>query len=86
MLVALGKVIDVQFRVWDRGRWCVRCDEPFPEGTAMCPRCGGNLESAARHRADERERARRAQRRALATGAGTLVALLGALLAWLLIG
>ncbi|MCU1282551.1 MAG: hypothetical protein JWM53_6097, partial [bacterium] len=24
----MGKVIDVEFGVSDRGRWCVRCDEP----------------------------------------------------------
>jgi predicted amidophosphoribosyltransferase len=82
----LGKVIDVQFRPHDRGRWCVRCDEPFPEGTALCPRCGGELSSAAQHRDDVRNRARKAARRAVATGAAGVVMLLSALLAWLLAG
>ena len=81
----LGKVIDVEFRVGERGRWCVRCDEPFPEGTAMCPRCGGDLASAARHRADTAARARRQARRYVATGVGLVVLILAAI-AWLLFG
>ncbi|HEY2745898.1 MAG TPA: hypothetical protein VGL86_14780 [Polyangia bacterium] len=81
----MGKVIDVEFRVNDRGRWCVRCDEPFPEGTAMCPRCGGDLSSAARHRAEMAARARKQARRWVATGAG-LTLLVVAALAWLLFG
>ena len=74
-MIALGKVIDVEFRPTDRGRWCVRCDEPFPEGTALCPRCGGELASAARHRAAMQAAARRATRRILAAAAGVLVVL-----------
>ena len=81
----LGKVIDVEFRVNDRGRWCVRCDEPFPEGTAMCPRCGGELASAARHRAEMQARARKKARRYVATGTG-LALLIAAAIAWLLFG
>ncbi|HEY1587822.1 MAG TPA: hypothetical protein VGH63_19115, partial [Polyangia bacterium] len=81
----LGKVIDVEFRVNDRGRWCVRCDEPFPEGTAMCPRCGGELASAARHRAEMQARARKKARRYVATGAG-LALFVAAAVAWLLFG
>jgi predicted amidophosphoribosyltransferase len=81
----LGKIIDVQFRPHERGRWCLDCDEPFPEGTALCPRCGGELHSAARHRDEARERARREARRAVATGAAGVVLLVGALLAWLLL-
>ena len=81
----LGKVIDVEFRVGDRGRWCVRCDEPFPEGTAMCPRCGGDLASAARHRADTAARARKQARRWVATGVGLVLFVLAAI-AWLLFG
>jgi hypothetical protein len=81
----LGKVIDVEFRVNDRGRWCVRCDEPFPENTAMCPRCGGDLSSAARHRAETAARARKQVRKWVATGAG-LTLLAAAALAWLLFG
>jgi hypothetical protein len=81
----LGKVIDVEFRVNDRGRWCVRCDEPYPEGTAMCPRCGGDLSSAARHRAEMAARARKQARRWVATGAG-LTLLVAAALAWLVFG
>jgi hypothetical protein len=81
----LGKVIDVEFRVNDRGRWCVRCDEPFPEGTAMCPRCGGELASAARHRAEMQTKARKKARRYVATGAG-LALLVAAAIAWLLFG
>ena len=81
----MGKVIDVEFRVNDRGRWCVRCDEPFPEGTAMCPRCGGELVSAARHRAEMQAGARKKARRYVATGAGLALLILGAV-AWLLFG
>jgi hypothetical protein len=81
----LGKVIDVEFRVGDRGRWCVRCDEPFPEGTAMCPRCGGELASAARHRAETAARARKQARRWVATGVGLVLFVLAAI-AWLLFG
>lgn len=81
----LGKVIDVEFRVGDRGRWCVRCDEPFPEGTAMCPRCGGELASAARHRAEVVARARKQARRWVATGLGLVLFVLAAI-AWLLFG
>jgi hypothetical protein len=81
----LGKVIDVEFRLNDRGRWCVRCDEPFPEGTAMCPRCGGELSSAARHREHEQTQARRRARRYVATGAGLALVIVAAL-AWLLFG
>ncbi len=83
-ILDVGKVIDVEFRS-DRGRWCVRCDEPFPDGTAMCPRCGGDLASAARHRAEMQARARRRARRYVATGAGLVLAILAAL-AWLLFG
>jgi hypothetical protein len=81
----LGKVIDVEFGVNERGRWCVRCDEPFPEGTAMCPRCGGELVSAARHRAEMQAGARKKARRYVATGAGLALLILGAV-AWLLFG
>lgn len=81
----MGKVIDVEFRATDRGRWCVRCDEPFPEGTAMCPRCGGELVSASRHRADMQAGARRRARRYVAGGAGLVLAILAAI-AWLLFG
>lgn len=81
----MGKVIDVEFRVGDRGRWCVRCDEPFPEGTAMCPRCGGELASAARHRAETAARARKQARRWVATGVGLVLFVLAAI-AWLLFG
>ena len=81
----MGKVIDVEFRANDRGRWCVRCDEPFPEGTAMCPRCGGELLSAARHREAEQWRARRKARRYVATGAG-LALLIVAAVAWIVFG
>jgi hypothetical protein len=81
----LGKVIDVEFGLSDRGRWCVRCDEPFPEGTAMCPRCGGELVSAARHRAEMQAGARKKARRYVATGAG-LALLVAAAIAWLLFG
>ena len=81
----MGKVIDVEFRVTDRGRWCVRCDEPFPDGTAMCPRCGGELPSAARHRSEMAARARKKARRYVATGAGLTVLILAAL-AWLFFG
>ncbi|MCU1282282.1 MAG: hypothetical protein JWM53_5828 [bacterium] len=81
----MGKVIDVEFGVSDRGRWCVRCDEPFPEGTAMCPRCGGDLVPAARHRMEMQSRARKKARRYVATGAG-LALLIVAALAWLLFG
>jgi hypothetical protein len=71
--------------VSERGRWCVRCDEPFPEGTAMCPRCGGDLASAARHRMETQDRARKKARRYVATGAG-LALLVAAAVAWLLFG
>jgi hypothetical protein len=81
----LGKVIDVEFGVSDRGRWCVRCDEPFPEGTAMCPRCGGELASAARHRMEMQSRARKKARRYVATGAGLALFIVAAV-AWLLFG
>ncbi len=81
----MGKVIDVEFRVSDRGRWCVRCDEPFPEGTAMCPRCGGDLSSAARHRAETAARARKQARRWVASGLGLVLFILAAV-AWLLFG
>jgi hypothetical protein len=81
----LGKVIDVEFGVSDRGRWCVRCDEPFPENTAMCPRCGGDFASAARHRMEMQTRARNKARRYVATGAG-LALLIVAAVAWLLFG
>lgn len=81
----LGKVIDVEFGVSDRGRWCVRCDEPFPPGTAMCPRCGGELASAAHHRAETRARAQRSARRYVAGGVG-LALLVAAAIAWLLFG
>jgi predicted amidophosphoribosyltransferase len=78
----LGKVIDVEFRPGDRGRWCVHCDEPFPEGTALCPRCGGELSSAARHRAEAQEAARSRVRRMTAAGVG-VAAMIGALVIWL---
>jgi hypothetical protein len=81
----LGKVIDVEFRASDRGRWCVRCDEPFPERTAMCPRCGGELVSASRHRAEMQAGARRRARRYVATGAGLVLAIVAAFL-YLLFG
>jgi predicted amidophosphoribosyltransferase len=79
----LGKVIDVQFRPHERGRWCLRCDEPFPEGTALCPRCGGELASAARHREEARAQARRAARLAVAKGTAGVLFLVAAVLAWL---
>ena len=79
----LGKVIDVQFRPHERGRWCLRCDEPFPEGTALCPRCGGDLASAARNRDELRDQARRAQRRAVTRGAAGVLFFVGAVMAWL---
>jgi hypothetical protein len=82
----VGKVIDVQFRPHERGRWCLRCDEPFPEGTAMCPRCGGDLASAARHRDEARLRARRAARRVVAKGAAGVLFVIAALVAWLFLG
>jgi predicted amidophosphoribosyltransferase len=81
-LTVLGKVIDVEFRPGDRGRWCVHCDEPFPEGTALCPRCGGELSSAARHRAETRAAARTRMRRVAAAGVG-VAAMIGALVIWL---
>jgi predicted amidophosphoribosyltransferase len=81
----VGKVIDVQFRPHDRGRWCLRCDEPFPEGTALCPRCGGELASAARHRDEARAQARRAARNALLRGTAGMLLLVGAVVAWLLL-
>jgi hypothetical protein len=81
----LGKVIDVEFHRINRGRWCVHCDEPFPEGTALCPRCGGDLTSATQHRDEVRAQARRAARRVVATGAG-LVLLLVAIVVWLIVG
>ncbi len=79
---SLGKVIDVEFRPSDRGRWCVQCDEPFPEGTALCPRCGGALESASRHRATMQAQARRAVRRVLAGGFGLVLLVIAALVGW----
>ena len=51
----------------------------------MCPRCGGELSSAARHRAETAARARRKVRRWVATGAGLTLAIVAAL-AWLLFG
>jgi hypothetical protein len=81
----LGKVIDVEFPLTDRGRWCVRCDEPFPEGTALCPRCGGDLASASEHRDRMQAEARKAARRIVAAGAGLLL-LFAALVTWLLVG
>ncbi|MGZ3428032.1 MAG: hypothetical protein ACXVCV_15360, partial [Polyangia bacterium] len=81
----MGKVIDVEFGVSDRGRWCVRCDEPFPSGTAMCPRCGGELASAARHRMEMQTRARKKARRYVFTGAALALVILAAV-AWLLFG
>lgn len=51
----------------------------------MCPRCGGELSSAARHRAEMQTRARKKARRYVATGVG-LVALVLAAIGWLLFG
>jgi predicted amidophosphoribosyltransferase len=84
-LTSLGKVIDVEFRPGDRGRWCVRCDEPFPEGTALCPRCGGELSSAARHRAEARAAARHRVQRAAAAGGISVAAMIAALVIWLVL-
>jgi hypothetical protein len=81
----LGKVIDVDFPQFGTGRWCLACDEPFPDGTAMCPRCGGALSSAVRHRAEMQTQARRAARRVVAAGGGLLLLLI-ALVAWLILG
>jgi predicted amidophosphoribosyltransferase len=78
----LGKVIDVEFRSHGRGRWCTRCDEPFPDGTAMCPRCGGPLDSAAHHRARMEVASRRTAQRWAASAIGFALLLL-ALAVWL---
>ncbi len=51
----------------------------------MCPRCGGPLESAARHRAEMQSRARNKARRYVATGATLALAIVAAI-AWLLFG
>lgn len=51
----------------------------------MCPRCGGELASAAAHRAEMVARARKKARRVVATGAG-LALLVVAAVAWLLFG
>lgn len=51
----------------------------------MCPRCGGELVSAARHRAEMQAGARKKARRYVATGAGLVFLILGAI-AWLLFG
>ena len=51
----------------------------------MCPRCGGELASAARHRAEMAARARKQARRYVATGAGLVLFVLAAV-AWLLFG
>ena len=51
----------------------------------MCPRCGGELASAARHRAEMRAVARRQARRYVAGGAGIVLLVLAAI-AWLLFG
>lgn len=51
----------------------------------MCPRCGGDLSSAARHRAEMQARARRTARRVVATGAGLVLAIV-ALAVWLVVG
>ncbi|MDB4967948.1 MAG: hypothetical protein JWN44_3637 [Myxococcales bacterium] len=51
----------------------------------MCPRCGGDLSSASRHRAEMQDRARRTARRVVATGAGVVLAIV-ALAVWLVIG
>lgn len=63
----------------------MRCDEPFPEGTALCPRCGGELTSAAEHRDQMQAQARRAARRVVAGGVG-IVLLLVAMALWLIFG
>lgn len=85
MIFPLGKVIDVEFPLTDRGRWCVGCDEPFPEGTALCPRCGGELTSAVDHRDRMQAEARQAARRIVAAAAGLLL-LVAALITWLIVG
>lgn len=51
----------------------------------MCPRCGGDLMSASRHRAEAQAGARRRARRWVATGASLVLAILAAVL-WLLFG
>lgn len=51
----------------------------------MCPRCGGELASAARHRAETAARARKQARRWVATGVGLVIFVLAAI-AWLLFG
>ena len=51
----------------------------------MCPRCGGELASAARHRAEMAARARKQARRYVATGAGLVLFVLAAI-AWLVFG
>jgi hypothetical protein len=78
----VGEIIDVEFGAGRRERWCRRCDEPFPEGTALCPRCGGDLVLAARHRAEVEAAARRTVRALMLTVVG-VVALVGALVLWL---
>jgi hypothetical protein len=80
----VGKIIDVEFGAGHRERWCRRCDEPFPEGTALCPRCGGDLVLAARHRAEVESATRRAARAFTVTVLGG-VALFGALVLWLIL-
>ena len=51
----------------------------------MCPRCGGELASAARHRAEMQALARKHARRYVASGVGLVVLILAAV-AWLLFG
>jgi hypothetical protein len=78
----LAKIIDVEFG--DGGAWCRTCDEPYPEGTALCPRCGGELIRAARHRAEVQARTRRAAR-GLSAGILGFFAAFAALIVWLIV-
>ena len=79
----MGKVIDVDFGDGPRERWCRACDEPFPEGTALCPRCGGELVLAALHRAEVEAATRRSVRTLLGAVFGAL-ALGAAFFLWMI--
>ena len=79
----MGEIIDVDFTGSHRERWCQACDEPFPEATALCPRCGGALVAAATHRAEVEAKTRRAARSLVSTVVG-LLALVGGLVLWLI--